>query len=49
MKLAGALELSTVDLAEQMIKVIQYQRAFQLNSKMVQTSDEIQSIVNNLR
>lgn len=48
-KLAGALELSTVDLAEQMIKVIQYQRAFQLNSKMVQTSDEIQSIVNNLR
>ena len=48
-KLTGSLELSTVDLADQMIKVIQYQRAFQLNSKMVQTSDEIQSIVNNLR
>ena len=46
-KIPGALELSTVDLAEQMIKVIQYQRAFQLNSKMVQTSDEIQSIENN--
>lgn len=48
-KIPGALELSTVDLADQMIKVIEYQRAFQLNSKMIQTSDEIQSIVNNLR
>jgi len=48
-KLSGVLELSTVDLAEQMVKVIQYQRAFQLNSKMVQTSDELQAIVNNLR
>lgn len=48
-KLSGALETSTVDFANQMVKIIEYQRAFQLNSKMVQTSDEIQSIVNNLR
>ncbi len=48
-KLSNALELSTVDLAEQMIKVIEYQRAFQANSKMVQTSDEIQNLMNNLR
>ncbi len=43
------LEMSTVDMADQMVKIIELQRAFQLNSKMVQTSDEIQSIVNNLR
>lgn len=48
-KLSGALELSSVDLAEQMMKMIELQRAFQLNSKMVQTSDEIENIVNNLR
>jgi len=48
-KLNGALELSTVDLAEQMIKMIELQRGFQMNSKMVQTADELESIVNNLR
>ncbi len=48
-KLMGTLEMSTVDIGDQMVKVIQYQRGFQLNSKMVQTADEIQSIVNNLR
>jgi len=48
-KLSGSLEQSTVDLGEQMIKMIELQRGFQLNSKMVQTADEIASIVNNLR
>lgn len=48
-KICGALEGSTVDLADQMVKVIQYQRGFQANAKLVQTSDEIQTIVNNLR
>lgn len=43
------LENSSTNLAEQMVNVIQYQRAFSLNSKMVQTSDEIEQIVNNLR
>lgn len=45
----GYLESSTVDLAEEMVKVIQFQRAFQFNTKMVQTHDELQNIVNNLR
>ncbi len=48
-KLSGALEMSSVEVGEQMIKVIELQRAFQLNSKMVQTADEIETIVNNLR
>lgn len=48
-KLSGALEMSGVDIADQMVKIISTQRAFQLNAKMLQTSDEIQSIVNNLR
>lgn len=48
-KLSNALELSTVDLADQMIKVIEYQRAFQANSSMLKTSDEIQSLINNMR
>ncbi len=48
-KLSGALELSTVNIAEQLVKMIQLQRSFQLNAKMIQTSDEIENIVNNLR
>ncbi len=48
-KLMSTLEMSSVNIGDQMVKVIQYQRGFQLNSKMVQTADEIQSIVNNLR
>ncbi len=48
-KVRMALEYSSVDLADQMAKVIQYQRAFQFNTKLLQTNDEIQSIVNNLR
>lgn len=48
-KLNNVLEGSTVDIADQMVKVIQYQRAFQFNSQMVQANDQIQSIVNNLR
>lgn len=45
----GYLELSSVNLAEEMAKVIQFQRAFQFNTKMVQTYDELQNIVNSLR
>lgn len=48
-KLNNVLEYSSVDIAKQMVKVIQYQRAFQLNSQMIRTNDEIESIVNNLR
>jgi flagellar hook protein FlgE len=37
---AGALEQSNVDLAEQFVQMIALQRGFQANSKTVQTSDE---------
>jgi flagellar basal-body rod protein FlgG len=45
----GALELSNVDLAEEMTKVIETQRAYQMSLRMVTTSDEIESTINNLR
>lgn len=48
-KLSNALEVSTVDLADQMVKTIQLQRSFQLNAKLLQTSDDMESIINNLR
>lgn len=48
-KLTGALELSTIDLAEQMVGLMKFQRGLQVNAKMVQTADELENIVNNLR
>lgn len=45
----GFLEDSAVNLADEMTSVIQLQRAFQFNSKIVQVSDEIMQTVNNLR
>lgn len=43
------LEDSSVDLSNEMTEVIQLQRAFQMNSKMVQISDDIMQTVNGLR
>ena len=45
----GYLELSNVDLAEEITKVIEAQRAYSLALRMVQTSDEIESTINGLR
>lgn len=45
----GALELSNVDLAQELTKVIEAQRAYQMSLKMVQTSDEIETTINSLR
>ncbi|BAL01144.1 flagellar basal-body rod protein FlgG [Oscillibacter valericigenes Sjm18-20] len=45
----GSLEASNTDLAEQITKVIEAQRSFSYNLKMVTTSDELESTVNNLR
>ena len=45
----GMLETSNVDLAEEMTKVIEAQRAYSMALKMVSTSDEIESTINNLR
>ncbi len=44
---SGALEASNVDLAEQLVNLITSQRAFQANSKVVTSVDQIlQTIIN---
>ena len=45
----GFLEMSNADLADEMTKVIESQRAYGMALKMVQTSDEIETTINNLR
>ena len=45
----GCLELSNADLANELSKVIESQRSFQYMLRMVTTSDEIETTVNNLR
>lgn len=44
-----ALENSGVHLADEMTNLIVTQRAYQLSARVVQTSDEMEEIVNNLR
>ncbi len=43
------LEASSTNVGNEMSKMIEYQRAFQLNINMVKTHDQLESIVNNLR
>ena len=44
---SGALEMSNVDLADEFVKMITVQRAYQANSKVVVTSDQIlQDLIN---
>ena len=43
------VEASSTNIANEMSKVIEYQRAFQLNVNMVKTHDELEGIINNLR
>lgn len=45
----GMLESSNVDLAEELTKVIESQRAYGMALKLIQTSDEIESTINGLR
>lgn len=45
----GVLELSNVDLADEITKVIEAQRTYSMALKMVQTSDEIETTINSLR
>jgi flagellar hook protein FlgE len=45
--LAGALESSTVDVAQQFTSLIQYQNGYQANSKVISTTDTLtQTIIN---
>jgi flagellar hook protein FlgE len=46
---SGALELSTVDLAEQFISLITSQRAFQANSRVVSTASEMYAVAAQLK
>lgn len=45
----GFIEGSGVFLAQEMVKMIQTQRAFQFNSKIIQVADEIEQTINSLR
>ncbi|MHB1420261.1 MAG: flagellar basal-body rod protein FlgG [Bacillota bacterium] len=45
----GFLEVSNVDMAEEMTSLLIAQRAYEVNSKAVQTADEMWAMANNLR
>ncbi|MCP4633576.1 MAG: flagellar basal-body rod protein FlgG [candidate division Zixibacteria bacterium] len=45
----GYLELSNVDVVSEMVNMIVAQRAYEINSKAIQTSDDMASVVNSLR
>jgi len=45
----GMLEMSNVNLVEEMVNMITAQRAYEVNSKAIQTSDDMLQIVNNLK
>lgn len=46
---AGALEQANVDLGQEFVDLIAYQRGFQANSKIIQTADEMYGELVNLR
>jgi flagellar hook protein FlgE len=46
---SGALEASNVDLGQELVTLIAYQRAFQANAKTVTTADEMLAEINNLK
>ena len=45
----GFIEMSNVDVVEEMVAMIMAQRAYEINSKAIQTADNMLSIVNNLK
>ncbi len=46
---SGVLEGSNVQVVQEMVSMIMAQRAYEINSKAIQTSDEMLSTVNNLK
>ena len=46
---SGALESSNVDLGNELVTLIAYQRAFEANSKTITTADEMMQDVTNLK
>lgn len=47
--ISGALEMSRTDMSNEMVRLLESQRAFQFNSRVVTTADQIEEIINNLR
>ncbi|MBI5057027.1 MAG: flagellar basal-body rod protein FlgG [Nitrospirae bacterium] len=45
----GFLEMSNVNIVEEMVNMIVSQRAYELNSKVVQSSDDMLAIANNIK
>ncbi|HBV68987.1 MAG TPA: hypothetical protein DEF04_13045 [Clostridiales bacterium] len=45
----GFIEASNVEISEEMVRLIQVQKAFQLNSTVIKTADEIEQTINALR
>jgi flagellar basal-body rod protein FlgG len=45
----GYIETSNVQVVEEMVNMINAQRAYEINSKAIQTSDQMMGIANNLR
>lgn len=45
----GTLELSNVNIVNEMTKMISAQRAYEMNSKVISTSDEMMGTISNLR
>jgi len=46
---SGFVEGSNVQIVEEMVKMIMTQRAYEINSKSIQTSDEMMGLTNNLK
>jgi flagellar basal-body rod protein FlgG len=44
----GFLEVSNVDVVQEMVDMIMAQRAYEINSKAIKTADDMMSIVNNI-
>ena len=47
--LQGFLELSNVNLVEEMVSMIVAQRAYEISSRSIQAADEMLNVANNLR
>ena len=45
----GFLELSNVSVVEEMVNLITAQRAYEVNSRTVQTADEMLQVASNLK
>jgi flagellar basal-body rod protein FlgG len=45
----GSLEMANVDLVDEMTSLVMAQRAYQLNARVLQASDQILETINNLR